>query len=272
MPRTVLVTGATSGIGLETVLHLARQGFRTVGTARSPEKAEALRRRIEDAGADIEVLAMDLSDPDLDLRPLDDLAIWGLVNNVGYINAGTVEDVPAEAARAQLEAMVIAPTRLAQRVLPAMRAAGEGRIVNISSVLAHSTGPMVGWYQAAKHALSALNDALRVEVAGFGVDVVAIEPGGHRSRIWARAEADLLARRDGSVYASSYDRAIQLLRSFEPHMPSAGNVAEVVVDVLNAEHPRDRYLVGTDAYPLEVLHSLAPTAVEDRITRAALDL
>lgn len=194
MPRSVLVTGATSGIGLATVLHLPRLGFHTIGSARTTEKAAELDKRAAEAGVEVDVVVLDLSAPDAGEDVVPELGLWALVNNVGYMNVGMLEDVPIDTARRQFEAMVLAPIRLAQLVLPGMRAAGEGRVVNISSVTSRATGPMVGWYQAAKHALSAFTDALRAEVTDFGIDVVSVEPGGHRTNIWRNAETDLVIR------------------------------------------------------------------------------
>lgn len=272
MPRSVLVTGATSGIGLATVLHLSRLGFHTIGSARTDAKAQELARRTVDAGADVDVVVLDLNDLEAGRDIVANLGLWALVNNAGYMNVGAVEDVPVASAREQFEAMVMAPVRLAQLVLPGMRAAGEGRIVNISSITSRTTGPMIGWYQAAKHAVSALTDALRTEVDDFGVDVVVIEPGGHRSGIWRRAELDLLARRETSLYRTAYDRSLSILGALEPRMPPAGQVAEVIGDVLTAGHPRSRYRVGADAAALEILERLVPTSLKDRALRAVLGL
>lgn len=161
MVRTVLVTGANSGIGLETAVHLSGLGFRVVGTVRSEDKGESLVKAASDAGANVEVALLDVTDAGGCERLLTRLEPWALVNNAGYMNVGRVADVPPEDALHQLHAMVVAPMRLATLALPAMRRRGEGRIVNVSSVTAHATGAMTGWYQACKHALSAVSDALR---------------------------------------------------------------------------------------------------------------
>src|SRR5207302_10097331 len=108
---------------------------------------------------------------------------------------------------AALETMVLAPTRLARLALPHMRTAGGGRIVNVSSIYGVATTPLTGWYQAAKHALEAVSDALRVEVAGAGIHVALVEPGGFDTDIWEDANADL-AGRDDSPYRTSYERSL----------------------------------------------------------------
>ncbi len=101
-----------------------------------------------------------------------------MVNNAGFAQAGAVEDVTPEQARYRLEVNLVAPARIAQLVLPGMRARGDGRIVNVSSIAGLVSTPLMGWYGASKHGIEALSDALRVEVAPFGVKVVLVEPGG----------------------------------------------------------------------------------------------
>ena len=163
--RTVLTTGANSGIGLATALELARRGFRSIGSVRSEAKAEVVHEAAAEAGVEVETVLLDVADADSCERALDGLRLFGLVNNAGYTNTGAVEDVDDDEARDQLETMVIAPMRLARLALPAMREAGEGRIVNVSSIYGRTSTPLSGWYQASKHALEAVSDALRIEVA-----------------------------------------------------------------------------------------------------------
>ena len=272
MTRSVLVTGATSGIGLATALHLADLGFRTIGSARTPEAADDLAKAAADAGVDLEVVVLDLDDPAAGDEVVPRLDLWGLVNNAGYLNGGAVEDVTIEDARRQLEVMVLAPMRLVQLVLPGMRARGQGRIVNVSSIASRTTGPLMGWYQAVKHALSALTDVLRAEVKSFGVEVVAIEPGAHRTEIWTGTERELEARRHGSAYGEAYERGLQVVRELEDRAPPAEHVAHVIGKALTDGHAAPRYRVGVDTFALDVLNHLVPTSGQDRLTRRVLGL
>ncbi len=238
---TVLVTGASSGIGLETALHLAAVGFGVVGTARSQDKAESLATSARDAGVVVDTAVLDVTDANRCQELVTGLEPWAVVNNAGYMNVGQVVDVPAEDALRQLHAIVVAPMRLAALAFPSMRSRGEGRIVNLSSVAAHATAAMTGWYQASKHALSAVTDALRREVAADGIDVVLIEPGGMQTAIWDKAAGDLVRRRRNSGSPVSYDRSLRVLCAAQPFMGAPSSVAEVIGRALTAGRPRTRY-------------------------------
>ena len=122
---------------------------------------------------------------------IEELHPWAIVNNAGYSGIGAIEDITDEEARKQLETMVVAPMRLARLALPYMRAAGEGRVVNVSSIYGLTTTPFSGWYQACKHALEAASDALRVEVTRDGIKVVLVEPGGFKTGIWTELSKDV---------------------------------------------------------------------------------
>src|ERR1041385_3477884 len=130
--KTVLTTGANSGIGLATVIEIARRGFRSVGGVRSKEKAETVKRAAKEAGVGLETVLLEVTDADACKRVVDDLRPWAIVNNAGYGATGAIEDVTDDEARAALETMVVAPMRLARLALPHMRAAKDGRIVNVS--------------------------------------------------------------------------------------------------------------------------------------------
>jgi len=269
--RTVLTTGANSGIGLATTIELARKGFRSIGTVRSEAKADVVHAAAEDAGVVVETMLLDVSDPDSCEEVMDGLQLFGLVNNAGYTNSGAVEDVDDESARDQLETMVIAPMRLARLALPAMREAGEGRILNVSSIYGRTSTPLSGWYQASKHALEAVSDALRIEVAAAGIQVVLIEPGGFRTGIWNDMEQGL-GGREGSHYEAAYRRSLRFTQLAEPLMGDPATVAKVISRALRTPLPRARYLVGYDAMALALTDRLTPTAIKDRFLRASLGL
>jgi NAD(P)-dependent dehydrogenase (short-subunit alcohol dehydrogenase family) len=269
--RTVLTTGANSGLGLATVVHLAKLGFLSVGSVRSEAKAVQVAEAAAGAGVSVETVLLDVTDASRCTSVVEEIRPWAVVNNAGYSGLGAIEDVTDEEARHQLETMVIAPMRLARLALPHMREAGEGRIVNVSSIYGLTTTPFSGWYQASKHALEAASDALRLEVARDGIRVVLIEPGGFKTGIWEELEDDV-TRHAGSKYEAGYQRTRSLSRLFMRFMGDPENVAQVIGKALTARAPRARYLVGRDAQAVAIAQPLLPTNLRDRITRLITDL
>jgi NAD(P)-dependent dehydrogenase (short-subunit alcohol dehydrogenase family) len=272
--RRVLVTGGNSGIGLATTLHLARAGFTVVASVRDPEKATVVRREASAAGVAEQVgtVVFDVADEATYQDLVPGLDLWGLVNNAGWTDLGAVDDVTVDSGRELFETLVFGPMRLAQLAVPAMRRRGEGRIVNVTSAAAHLTGPLLGWYGAAKHALAALTDSLRPEVAGWGIAVVAVEPGAIGTRLWDRAQSELGRRAPASATPRTYGRGIAVIRRLHPHMPGPELVAAAVGDALQSGVPRPAYPVGWDATVLPALGRLLPTRTRDRVLRTILDL
>lgn len=269
--RTVLVTGANSGLGLATALAVADAGFRVVGTVRSEEKAEVVHHAAAEAGVSIETHLLDVTDADGCVAAVDRHRPWGLVNNAGVGTAGAIEDVDDEEARRILEVMVLAPIRLARLALPHQRALGSGRTVNISSVYGFASTPLSGWYQGSKHALEGLTDALRMEVAHDGIGVVLIQPGGFETNIWNET-ASTVDTRSGSRYETSYDRSQRMTEVWRRFMGSPDEVAAAVVRALTTRWPRARYLVGRDAWLIAAADRVGARPVVDRLTRLTLDL
>ena len=269
--RTVLTTGANSGIGLATVVHLARLGFDSVGSVRSEVKAAVVAEAAAEAGVTVATVRLDVTDAERCGQVVEELRPWGVVNNAGYSGVGAIEDVNDAEVRDQLETMVVAPMRLARLALPHMRAAGGGRVVNVSSIYGVTTTPLSGWYQASKHALEAASDALRLEVARDNIRVVLVEPGGFRTGIWEELERDV-ARRAGSPYDPAYQRIRSLLGPFLAFMGEPEGAARVIGRALSARTPRARYLVGRDAQAVALAQPLVPTRVRDRLTRLVTGL
>lgn len=272
MPETVLTTGANSGIGLAAVLEIAKQGYRSVGSVRSASKADVVHKAAADAGVEVETVILDVTDAARCDEVVEQVGpLYGLVNNAGYGVTGAVEDVPEDEARAVLETMVLAPMRLARLALPVMRERGAGRIVNVSSIMGRTTTPLTGWYQASKHALEAVSDALRIEVAGAGIKVVLVEPGGFKTGIWEELERDI-ARRGDSPFSGAYRRSQRMMQLTEPVMGNPSQVAKVIGDVLSSRSPRARYLVGIDANLIALTDRFTPTALKDRVSRLGLGI
>jgi NAD(P)-dependent dehydrogenase (short-subunit alcohol dehydrogenase family) len=269
--RTVLVTGAGTGIGLAAIIELARRDFRAVGGVRSTAKARAVARAAKAAGVKVRTVLLDVTDAKQCEEVIDELRPYGLVNNAGISVSGAIEDVADEDARQALETMVIGPIRLARLAIPYMREQGGGRVVNISSIYGLMTTPLTGWYQASKHALEAVSDALRVEVASDGIAVVLIEPGAFRSNIWEGAGNDVHRRLD-SDYFAAYKRLEGGIKASQRLMGDPIQVARVIASVMKAKSPKARYLVGYDARAIDIYSKVLPTEVRDRLARLTLGL
>ncbi|MGH2952227.1 MAG: SDR family NAD(P)-dependent oxidoreductase, partial [Solirubrobacterales bacterium] len=199
-PGAVLITGCSSGIGELTARRLAGRGLTVYATARRPESLTAL------AEAGCRTLALDVTDEEsmravvTAVEEAED-AVGALVNNAGYSQSGALETLPMERIRAQFETNVFGLVRMCQLVLPAMRRAGRGRIVNLSSMGGRLTFPGGGAYHATKHAVEALSDALRFEVSAFGIRVVVIEPGLIVTRFGETAAGSIASTADGAQAA-----------------------------------------------------------------------
>ena len=266
-----LTTGANSGIGLATVLELSRRGVRSVGTVRSRSKARAVTEAAAEAGVEVETAIMDVTDAASCERVVRRYRPTVVVNNAGFSITGAVEDIGDEELRTALETMVIGPVRLARLALPHMREVHYGRIVNVSSIYGRTSTPLTGWYQACKHALEGVSDALRTEVAADGIKVILVEPGLFRTGIWQEADDELSGRAE-SRFASSYERLLAVTRLAGPIMGEPSHVADVIAGAVTSRNPRSRYLVGHDAQAFAALQSIVPTRVKDGVTRFILGL
>ncbi|MGL4941120.1 MAG: oxidoreductase [Bifidobacterium asteroides] len=271
--QVALVTGATSGIGYETVRMLADHGYRVYAAGRRVQRLKPLG----DKG--VTALQMDLTDSASIEKTVAQILqkerrVDLLVNNAGYGSYGPVEQVSIEEVRRQFEVNLFGLARLTQLVLPAMRRARRGRIVNTSSMAGRMVTYMGAWYHATKYALEAFSDALRMEMLPFGIDVVLVEPGAIATN-WGTIAADHLqtvTRR--SAYQKSGFRAANGLRKLysSRHLTQPSVIAKAIVRASTVRHPRPRYLLGFGAKPLVALHALLPTRAWDYLMVHAKDL
>ena len=260
----VLVTGAASGIGAATARACADRGWTVYATDIDTDFPATVRDRCH-------CVEMDVTDDDRCHAVVDDILadegrIDALVNNAGYALLGAVEDVDREAQRQQFDVLVGGTTTLCQAVLPAMREAGRGRIVNISSVLAFSTYPGLGVYSAGKAAVERLTDALRMELHGSGIDAVLVEPAWVDTDFAETALANLDDDRRGT-HERTYDTlADGWMLTGGPAAASPDSVAETIATALTAERPPARYPVGKFARFVRWTHIL-PAPIQDPIRR-----
>ena len=248
--RPVLITGCSTGIGRATAEQLAKDGWNVYATARKPADIEDLKQ----AGA--KTMALDVTDESSMTNAVkrieeSDGPIGALVNNAGYSQSGAVETIPMESVRRQFETNVFGLMRMCQLVLPGMRKAGSGRIVNISSMCGKLVFPGGGVYHATKHAVEALSDALRFEVAGFGIDVVIIEPGLIITEFGETAVGSMASNEDGPYAKFNHEVAAATAGAYEGGMSRFGGGPETVANkiekALTTRRPHTRYKVTASA-------------------------
>lgn len=268
-PRTVLVTGASTGIGRATAELLHARGFRVFAGVRKAEDAASL------TAAGIRPLFLDVTDEGQIAAAAAAIAddgggLFGLVNNAGIASAAPLEFVPVPELRHQLEVNVVGQVAVTQAVLPLLRAS-KGRIVNVTSIGGLIAGQMLGPYNASKFALEAVTHVLRQELAPWGIEVIAIEPGVIATPIWgtSAASADrMLAPRLAEVtalYGAQIEAAQKMAANGTKHGIPPLEVAKAIEKALMATRPKTRYPVGTDAKIGAALLARLPDRTRDRL-------
>ncbi|HEU0018016.1 MAG TPA: SDR family oxidoreductase [Methyloceanibacter sp.] len=270
--RSILITGCSSGIGLAAAQTLKARGWRVFATAR---KQEDISRLKNDVG--VESLYLDYAEPDSIAEAAEhvikatDGRLDALFNNGGYGQPGALEDIRRDVLRAQFEANVFGWHDLTQRVIPAMRANGEGRIVFCSSVLGLLAAPYRGAYCASKFAVEALADTLRMELTGSGIHVVLIEPGPIATRFVQHAveayrrNVDLEASHHRDIYKARIARMEEGGKQTFKLGPEA--VVAKLVHALDSPRPKFRYYVTLPTYAVALLRRILPAGALDAVVR-----
>ena len=251
MEKVAVVTGASSGIGFETALALAREGYDTYATMRDVTKSDKIKELGEKDGLKISVLELDVDNDDsvkvaikkiLDEKQRIDV----LVNNAGWGLWGCVEDVSVDEFKTQFETNFFSVIRLIQEVGPTMRKQGSGKIINISSVAGRIGFPASPAYISSKFALEGLSESLRLEMAPFGVDVIIIEPGVIKTnflnpvRLAKKSESD-------TAYRDITTKVVSGVKMMAEMGTPPKEVADTIVKSINDDKPLPRYIVGNDA-------------------------
>lgn len=278
---TVVITGASTGIGEACALHLDKLGFRVFAGVRKQADGEALKGR---ASERLTPVPLDVTDErtitaavETVARAAGDTGLAGLVNNAGIAVAGMLEFMPLAALRHQLEVNVLGPIAVTQAFLPLLRK-GPGRVVNIGSNSGLLSTPFLGAYCASKFALEALTDALRLELRPWGIKVSIIEPGSIQTPIWEKSSAAAKQLLEGLPRQAHelYGEAIEAVRkaaakSAAAAIPAAA-VARAVTHALTAKHPKTRYRVGTDATFQALLARYVPDRLRDALVARYLGI
>jgi len=271
--QVIIVTGASSGIGAAAARRLARGGARLVLNARRAEPLAALARELDPSGARVLALAGDITDAVVRQRLVDEAVarfggIDALVNNAGYGTRGPVELVPVDLIRRNFETNLFSLIALTQLVVPHLRKRGAGRIVNIGSVAGRIARPLSSVYDSTKHALEAITDGLRGELAPFGLQVVLIRPGFILSEfVDAANRASEAVIGDAGPFAPYFEGFRHDYRRLHRIAGQPDDIARLVEKALTARRPAPRYAGPVHAKVLLFLRWLLPARVIDRMVR-----
>jgi NAD(P)-dependent dehydrogenase (short-subunit alcohol dehydrogenase family) len=277
---TVLVTGASTGIGRACVLHLDSLGFSVFAGVRSEADFEQLR---SEGGARLQPVLLDVTDGEqiaacaeqVRLQSPDGLA--GLINNAGIAVAGALEAIPIEEFRRQIEVNLTGQVAVTQAVLPQLRQS-QGTLIFISSDNGRLAAPCLAPYSASKYGIEAVADALRVELRPFGVRVVLVEPGAIRTPIWEKTFTAAAALRERyppefeSLYGSMSDSVEASAAKLAARGVPAERVAQTVAHAMKRRRPRARYTVGREAKLAAVVVRALPDRLRDRLVARASGL
>ena len=271
MKRVALVTGASSGIGRAAAELFAKQGYTVYAAARSMDKLKEIESDT------VRPVSLDVTDDEsmttcvkqvLDAEGRIDV----LVNNAGYGSYGALEDVPMEEARRQIDVNLFGLARMTQLVLPSMRKAHYGKIINITSMAGRVWSPYGSWYHASKFAVEGLSASMRLELQPFGIDVILIEPGAIDTP-WAEIAAlHLRETSQNGAYAEDAGRAAaRIAKTYaSSYVTKPEVIAKCIVKAAAARRPRTRYLLGYGAKPMVCIQKLFGDRVYDKLARIVM--
>lgn len=272
MNKSVLITGTSSGIGLETALSLAQQGFRVYATMRDLEKRYALEKAAEDRGAVLRILELDVTRSETIENAVESIVqesgeIYGLVNNAGIAIHSYFEDLPSHTIQKVFQTNVFGTMEVTRAVLPHMRKARRGRILFVSSVGGRIGGIAASAYCATKFALEGFGESLFQELMPFGISVVLIEPGIIKTKIWEESRSPGPEQKDPDRpyddWFASQRKLVDRLVTSSPN--TAHDVARTVCRALTSARPRLRYVVGPRAKLVLSLRRYIPGEIFERI-------
>jgi len=251
MESVALVTGCSSGIGLETAISLAREGHFTYATMRNMKKSEDLDKIVNDEDLPIKILELDVDDEESVDNTIAKIMeekgrIDTLVNNAGWGMWGTVEDVSIDEFKQQFETNFFSIIRMIQKVAPIMRKQKSGNIVNVSSVAGRIGFPVSPAYISSKFALEGLSECLRFELGPFGINVIIIEPGVIKTNFFDSMKMAKKSNSD-SVYNEITSKVVSGVKMMAEMGTESKEVANTIIKSINAENPLPRYIVGNDA-------------------------
>jgi NAD(P)-dependent dehydrogenase (short-subunit alcohol dehydrogenase family) len=279
--RSVVITGASTGIGEACALRLDGMGFRVFAGVRKDADGDALRakasERLTPVRIDVTDAASIAAARDAVAAAVGDAGISGIVNNAGVAIGGPIEFVPIADLRQQIEVNVIGQVAVTQAFMPLLRVQ-RGRVVFMGSISGRMGTPFAGPYAASKHALEAITDALRIELRPWKMHVSIVEPGSIKTPIWDKADAtsERMERELSPEGHRLYDPAVKTMRRSFAEAGARGipphAVAKAVAHALTARRPKTRYIVGTDAHLQAILRVVVPDRLLDSLIERQLGL
>ena len=279
--RTVVITGASTGIGEACALRLDKDGWRVFAGVRKDADGQRLKSQASDRLTPIPLDVTDQAQIDAAVKTVGEAVgasgLQGVVNNAGVSVNGPLEYLTSDDLRKQLEVNVIGQIAVTRSFMELVRS-GHGRIVFIGSIAGKMATPFLGPYCASKHAMEALSDSLRQELRPWGISVSLVEPGSIATKIWEKgmADADEYERNMPEDATMRYGKAFRALKDAAQKFEDAGipadRVAKAVEHALTSGRPRTRYIVGFDATIQSVLRRVAPDRLRDRLVAMQLKL
>jgi short-subunit dehydrogenase len=252
--KVAIVTGSSSGIGFETSLTLARNGFHTYATMRNMEgeKSKLLTEVAKNENLQLRVIELDVDNDKSVIDAIDTIVeererIDVLINNAGYALGGALEDSSMNEIKAQFETNFFGAVRAIKAVLPVMRRQGAGKIVNITSLGGRIAIPLSSSYHGSKFALEGLSESIGYELEPFGIKVILIEPGAVGSNFWKNIKIAKSSSDANSPYTQFGNKILKAYEQMEQNTISPSVVAKTILDAVTSNNPQLRYVVGEDA-------------------------
>jgi short-subunit dehydrogenase len=273
--KVAVVTGSSTGIGFETSLTLARNGFHTYATMRNlkGEKSKPLTEVAKNENLQLQVIELDVNNDKsvadairtiVDERKRIDV----LINNAGYGLGGALEDSSIDEIKAQFETNFFGSVRAMKAVLPVMRKQGAGKIVNITSMGGRISIPLSSSYHGSKFALEGLSESIQYELEPFGIKVILIEPGAVGSNFWKNIKIAKSSSDSDSPYSQFGNKILKAFKIMEQNVISPSVVAKTILDAVTSDNPQLRYVVGEDAAKtIEARKNMPDKEFEDLIKK-----
>jgi short-subunit dehydrogenase len=263
MRQVALITGCSSGIGYETALTLARNGFCTYAGVRNTKNSDALEKKIAKEKLDLNILQLDVNDKSsidnaINRIKTEEKRIDVLINNAGYGLVGFFEELGLDEIRKQFETNFFGVLNVTKKVIPIMREQKRGTIINLSSGAGQVGFPGISAYVSTKFAIEGFSESLMYELFPFGIRVIIIEPGVIKTNFFNNCIVSDESSKKGSLYSNSLKKIQNNIELMQEHATPPVEVAKVILQALKTDEPKQRYVVGNDALMiLEAKRSLS---------------